>query len=548
MAEASRSKQYAQRFWNEITPDSAELDLPPTAWRHEAKLNKQIQVYAQLHLLQQLMDALPVCVSYVDRNRCYQYANITYQDWFGLKPEEIYGKSLESVIGTAAYQKAKPNVDRVLRGETVVYEATLPYQAGGKRFVQGTLVPDSDMNGEVRGYFALILDLSDRKAAELALQRKASREHTLWLITKRIRQTLNLEEILATAVEEVQRYLEVDRTLIFQFTSNHSGEIIQAATQPDCLVSPQAQQWKQHGLRRTCHLSYDQGNVRTISDIAQAEWGRCLSPWMGPMDAKSAAIAPILQPFSEESSDLSQETSNLWGFLIIQTCHTYRQWKQGEAELLQQVADQLAIAVQQSELLAQVRGQSEKLTAANRALEQANRQLSELSQRDELTQVFNRRHFDAVLQREWKRLGRSGSPLALIMFDVDRFKQYNDHHGHPAGDTCLTAIAQACQQTVNRPSDVVARYGGEEFAVILPNTDAEGAMTLAEQIRAAIRNLNIVNFKTETETVYVTASLGVTSQVPSLQSSFQSLIELADQALYRAKQQGRNRVVYGEPD
>jgi len=536
MVEPPQGKQYSQRFWNEITPESLEANLSPRAWRHEATVNRQIQVYAQLHLLQQLMDSLPVCISYVDQNRNYQYANITYQTWFGLKPEEIYGQPLEVVIGTAAYQKVKPYVDRALAGETVTYETTLPYLTEGQRYVQATLVPDGNADGTVRGYFGLIQDLSDRKAAEIALQRKVDRENTLWQITQRIRQTLDLPSILVTATEEVQRHLQVDRTFIFQFTSNHTGEIIQATTKSECPLNPSVQLWQEEGLRLSCLHCYGQGTVKSIVDMRVDHEQICLDSWMEPMAAKSAIIAPVLQPQAKGAPEL-------WGFLVVQTCGDYRQWHQGEAELLQQVADQLAIAVQQSNLLAQVKQQSERLTETNRALEEANQRLNKLSRRDGLTQIANRRQFDAVLRREWKRLSRSHSPLSLIMFDVDHFKHYNDRYGHPAGDDCLRTIARTSQQVVKRPSDVVARYGGEEFAVILPNTSKAGALRIAETIRKSIRDLNLINFETDTETIYVTVSLGVACQIPTPKTSPQGLIDVADQALYRAKEEGRNRSV-----
>lgn len=538
MAEASPGKHNTPRFWNEITPDSVDANLPPTAWRHEATVNKQIQVYAQLHLLQQLMDSLPVCISYIDQNRCYQYVNTTYQTWFGLKPEDIYGQPIEMVIGTEAYQKAKVNVDRALAGEYVVYEAVMPYTMG-HRYVQGTLVPDYNVEGAVQGYFALIQDISDRKAAEVALQRKAEREHTLWQVTQKIRQTLDLQSILATATEEVQSYLRVDRTLIFQFISDHAGEIIQSTTQPTCPIAPDSRQWQADGLRQLCHRHYDQGTVRAIADLGIEAEDFCLNPWIAQMAAKSAIVVPILQR-------QPRGASNLWGFLIIQTCTTYRQWEPGEAELLEQVADQLAIAVQQADLLAQVQYQAKRLSETNLALEQANQRLKDLSHRDELTQIANRRYFDTVLQREWKRMGRSQLPLSLIMLDVDYFKQFNDRHGHPAGDRCLVTVAQTSQHVINRATDVLARYGGEEFAVILPQTDLAGAVILAEAIRTSIRNLNIVNFETPTETVYVTVSLGVACQIPNRNTSLQTLISTADEALYRAKQEGRNRTVCGE--
>ncbi|PSN05824.1 hypothetical protein C7293_31195 [filamentous cyanobacterium CCT1] len=538
MTEALPGKHNTPRFWNEITPDSVDANLPPTAWRHEATVNKQIQVYAQLHLLQQLMDSLPACISYIDQNRCYQYANTTYQTWFGIKPEDIYGQPLEKVIGAEAYQKAEANIDRALAGENVVYEAVMPY-ATGQRYVQAILVPDFNLEGGVQGYFSLVQDISDRKAAENALQRKAEREHTLWQITHKIRQTLDLQSILATATEEVQRYLGVDRTLIFQFTSDHAGEIVQSTTQSNCPIAPDAWQWQADGLRQLCHQHYAQGTVRAIPDLATEVDDFCINHWVEVTAAKSAIVVPILQPQPKGAS-------NLWGLLIIQTCTTHRQWEPGEAELLEQVADQLAIAVQQADLLAQVQSQAQQLIATNQALEQANQQLNDLSHRDALTQIANRRYFDIVLQREWKQMGRSRLPLSLIMFDVDYFKQFNDRHGHPAGDECLVTVAQTSQRVINRATDVLARYGGEEFAVILPQTNLAGAAILAEAIRTSIRNLNIVNFETATETVHVTVSLGVACQIPNRNTSLQTLIAAADEALYQAKQAGRDRTVCGE--
>jgi diguanylate cyclase (GGDEF)-like protein/PAS domain S-box-containing protein len=544
MAEARSSEENPKRFWSETTPESIEAKLPPTAWRHEPKLNRQIQAYAQLHLLQQLMDALPVCVSYVDCHRRYQYANATYQRWFGLKPEAIYGHTVESIIGATAYETVKKQIDRVLCGELVVYETTINYHAAGQRFVQGTLVPDSDAEGRVRGYFALIQDLSDRKAAERALQIKAAREQAIRLITKRIRQTLELQEILATAVEEIQRYLKVDRTLILQFTSDHTGEVVQAATHPDFPMVEEFQYWQKKGLRQSCQTSYGYGEVKIFSNLVDVEWGTCLTPWMEFMAARSVVITPILEA-SGDSDDGAKRPGNLWGFLIVQTCQAYRHWYSEDAELLQQVTDQLAIAIHQSSLLAAVQRQSEQLARANRALETANRKLNDLSQTDSLTQVANRRRFDTTLLEEWKRLGRTQLPLSLIMLDVDHFKQYNDYHGHPAGDECLVAIAETCEQTVNRTSDLVARYGGEEFAVILPSTNQQGALKIAERMRSAVRNLDIVNFETKTETVYITVSLGVASLIPSPEASVSTLVEIADRALYQAKQRGRNQVALG---
>ena len=132
-------------------------------------------------------------------------------------------------------------------------------------------------------------------------------------------------------------------------------------------------------------------------------------------------------------------------------------------------------------------------------LAQENEALQVLVTTDALTQVGNRRHFDAALSREWHRSARDAQPLALIMCDVDCFKQYNDTYGHQAGDVCLQRVAATLSESLQRPADLVTRYGGEEFAVILPNTDTTGAAHIAERIRAAVKALEIPHTNSKVE-------------------------------------------------
>jgi len=160
---------------------------------------------------------------------------------------------------------------------------------------------------------------------------------------------------------------------------------------------------------------------------------------------------------------------------------------------------------------------------------------------DALTRLANRGQFDEVLHTEFQRLKRSGSPLSLILLDVDHFKLFNDRYGHPAGDECLRRLARALKAAVGRPSDLPARYGGEEFAVVLPDTGIKGAQALAERIRQAVEDLAIPHEGNSASAV-VTVSLGtVTRAGPGLHSP-DTLLSLADEALYRAKQGGRNRI------
>ncbi|MEG4506360.1 diguanylate cyclase [Microcoleus sp. F6_B4] len=163
-----------------------------------------------------------------------------------------------------------------------------------------------------------------------------------------------------------------------------------------------------------------------------------------------------------------------------------------------------------------------------------------MAETDGLTQVANRRCFDERLQSEWHRLIQAKQQLSLIMLDVDYFKRYNDCYGHLAGDTCLVKVAKAAAAAVKRSADLFVRYGGEEFAAILPNTDAAGAIAVAESMRQAIRDLAIPHEQSDVSAI-VTASMGIASMVPSSDKSPDELIALADRALYDAKRQGRDR-------
>ena len=168
--------------------------------------------------------------------------------------------------------------------------------------------------------------------------------------------------------------------------------------------------------------------------------------------------------------------------------------------------------------------------------------LRDLSYQDGLTGIANRRRFDEKLEQEWRRATRERQPLTLIMADIDFFKNYNDLYGHPTGDECLRKIAKVLQDATSRPGDLAARYGGEEFAAILPNTSLLGAEKVAEQIRSQVEALELPHANSSVSP-WVTISLGIATRVPGNDEQDAALLEGADRALYKAKQQGRNRVV-----
>lgn len=211
--------------------------------------------------------------------------------------------------------------------------------------------------------------------------------------------------------------------------------------------------------------------------------------------------------------------------------------------------DYLAKPVSEVVLKAKVRAMQRiaqmrySLLVLTRKLDDANRELTRLSAVDGLTGIANRRRFDESLLREWRRAARGGLPLALLLVDVDSFKQFNDGYGHQVGDECLKAVARTLEQKLRRPTDLVARYGGEEFAAILPETSESGALAVAEAMRAGVEGLSITHRFSSAAPV-VSISIGVATLIPPRgdDNGFIALLKAADEALYQAKAIGRNRV------
>jgi two-component system chemotaxis family response regulator WspR len=218
----------------------------------------------------------------------------------------------------------------------------------------------------------------------------------------------------------------------------------------------------------------------------------------------------------------------------------------GASDYLVKIPDQI-------ELIARIRAHSRsyrtqvqrdeafrQLHAVQRQLEASNRELHRISCQDGLTGIYNRRHFDIYLEQEWSRALREGSNIGLILADIDYFKAFNDHYGHPAGDDCLQRVTRVFREVLQRPGDLAARYGGEEFVVVLPKTDLEGAAVIAESMRARVERLEIAHEFSKVAKC-VTLSVGVATVRPNPRMRSPELVGLADKALYLAKQNGRNR-------
>jgi diguanylate cyclase (GGDEF)-like protein/PAS domain S-box-containing protein len=195
-----------------------------------------------------------------------------------------------------------------------------------------------------------------------------------------------------------------------------------------------------------------------------------------------------------------------------------------------------------SGILNVVRDISERKKTEQR-LQEAYSAVEALAITDALTGLANRRHFDQYLAAEWRRSMRDRQPISLLMLDADKFKAYNDTYGHQRGDNCLKQIAEACMDVVSRPGDLVARFGGEEFVVVLPNTENEGAMHVGNEICEALRSRRLPH--SGNLPGVVTISAGCATLIPGFGKHAPELIEMADKALYKAKNNGRDQVCNG---
>ncbi|MDF0554286.1 PAS domain S-box protein [Kamptonema sp. UHCC 0994] len=361
-------------------------------------------------------------------------------------------------------------------------------------------------------------DITYRVQLENTLKQQAERERLVRGIAQNIRESLNLEEILNTTVNKVREFLQTERVIIHRFNASGSGQIVAESIAPgwgstlDWAISnpwiTNNQLLDSHQLRQIC----------AIEDIYKSGLEQCHIQLLETSEIRAVLVMPILT---------GEYPSLLWGLLIAHQCSGVRKWQQLEINLLQELAMQLALGIQQSQLYQQ--------------LKEANVELHQLATVDCLTQIANRRRFDEYLHQEWWRLTHEQKPLSLILCDIDFFKLYNDACGHQAGDRCLKQVADAIRPVLKHSADLVARYGGEEFAIILPNTDATIAIDIAQTIRSAVKDLRIVH-KGLAPDRYVTLSLGTATVIPGTQFSPERLIAAADRALYCAKEQGRDRV------
>lgn len=275
--------------------------------------------------------------------------------------------------------------------------------------------------------------------------------------------------------------------------------------------------------------------------LLASDYGMALKLYEINSEAAVGALSIELTNTAREHDQLRKLTLSLR--LVAILLLLWAGWRYSvrlQTEQAEQLRLRVALAQANTEL-------EDKVQQRTQALEEVNHQLEVLSVTDALTRLANRRRFDAVWLDEWQRALRQATPLAVIMLDVDHFKAYNDHYGHQQGDECLRRVGEVLLTTVRRAGELVARYGGEEFVVVLPGTSVIHAMAVAESIRANIQAAGIAHAHSGVAAV-VTVSLGVAVGIPTQGDARDALVHAADAALYRAKDQGRNRVVLSDID
>lgn len=381
----------------------------------------------------------------------------------------------------------------------------------------------TDTEGNPLYLQGVMLDITGRKQAELALLQQAKQEQSLSRITQQLHQSLNLEDILETAVEEARQFLRCDRVVIYRLESEGEGTIVRESVTATC-DSILGTTIRDVCLITNSCIVTQQDHASMVCDREEPDVHPCYRDLMRSLHVRSTLVLPIFQG------------QQCWGLMAAHECHGPRNWDDLEVHFLTRLTRQVGIATQQSHLY-------EELKASNRKLQRQ-------AAADGLTGIANRRYFQYYFQREWQRSQREQTWVSLILCDIDFFKQYNDTYGHLAGDDCLKQVAKLLEETIHRPADLVARYGGEEFVILLPNTDLLGAQTIAKNLQQNLFNLHVVH-KSSPISDRITLSLGVATKIPQLQEQPNTLIAAADRCLYAAKAQGRNCMVAtddGQPE
>ncbi len=508
-----------------------EQDLGLNFESHKSEIAK-LALEKQRALLRMVIDANPNLIFIKDWDGRFTLANRATANLYETTVDNMMGKT-HSDLNHKQY-----NNDYILASDREIMTSGKPrliaaepvrLNNGEVRWFQTNKIPLIGNDGQTPYLLVVSTDITERQEAEQELWSHAERERMLRAIVQSLHECIDLEQVLECTVNQIREFLVSDRALIYRLENDGNYRVVMESVSPPwqpLLGTTINYSGLSEVITEMAAANYLK--IWSISNVDKANIPINLRNKLDGLQVKSKLILPIIHRHPDLRSQPTESPNCLWGLLVIHQCDNTRGWQPEEIEALRSIATPIAVAIQQGELHAK--------------LQTVNQELERLASLDGLTGVANRRQFDLHLKREWQRLLRETAPISVIMCDVDFFKAYNDTYGHQMGDECLKQIAKILENCAQRSTDLASRYGGEEFVIVLPNTGIKGALQVADKIQHQIRALEIEHQKSEVSG-YVTLSLGVACQVPNHDRSPESLIKLADAALYEAKSQGRNCII-----
>ncbi|MBD2312518.1 diguanylate cyclase [Desertifilum sp. FACHB-1129] len=511
------------------------------AWE-EIRERKRIEAALResQHFVQKITDAAPYILYIYDwQKQQILYINQQIEIRLGYSVAEVQALEDRDFLelihpeDVVQVEQHRERLANATEGEILEWEFRFKNRSGDWRWLHcREVIFQKNEGGKIQQILGTAEDISERQAAlwerkqaTEAIRRQIEQQRLMSVVVQHIRRSLDLQEVLTTAVTEIRTFLQADRVAICALNLLSDDRLVMSTG--EVKVESVNPEWR--SILRT-QLTCSHWDACDFSYVLQRE---ILRDAIAIADLSTAPLSPSFKQLlaSWQVQALMEvpifQGDRLWGLLMVHQCGSKREWQPLEIELIRQLADQLAIAIQQAELYER--------------LQQANQELQRLAISDSLTQLANRRRFDQYFTEQWHRLTREQQPLSLILCDIDCFKIYNDTYGHVKGDWCLQQVAVAIAAGAKRPADLVARYGGEEFAIVLPNTSLAGAIQVATEIQTHIQQLHIPHVKSPVSD-YITLSLGVASIIPQQSLQAMSLIQQADQALYEAKDRGRDRI------
>ncbi|WP_038054099.1 diguanylate cyclase [Thioalkalivibrio sp. ALJ1] len=466
------------------------------------------------HFHSLIIEHAPVWVNTLDTEGRITLWNRTAERISGYSREEVVGHKgvWDWLYPDADYRAAlMVEVQAIIQeGRSVAgLESVIRTRSGEKRTLSWHSQQFFDIDGALLGASAIGEDITQRKQLEVRAEQQYQLQALVSAISAQFAdlEANEVDSAVADALHRLGEFFRVGRAYVVRFRPDlQAMDLVNEWCAPGVTpflddmqdIPMEAHGWvtRQIRKRRTVHVP-DVNSLPEVAAVEQAEFRR--------QGIESLLLIPLI-------SD-----QNAFGFLGFDSVAQRREWSPEQIAALQVVAD---------------------IIAGTFARKQAELELARQARVDGLTGLANRRELDAVLERECR--SRREVRLALLMIDIDHFKPYNDRFGHQRGDECLRRVAEVLRSAAHRPTDLVARYGGEEFVCILPDTSLDGAVAVAEGVRAEVEALKLAHPDNEFYTV--TVSLGVCAIAGMGEVEPLEILERADQLLYRAKREGRNRV------